>query len=96
MYDLTGKVALITGSSMGLGKAFALDLARAGASVVINDPEGGDDAQAALTEVGSIGRGNTALVTCDIGDPVSVARMVDTILERFKKIDMLRHLTPTT
>ena len=42
MYDLTGKVALVTGSSMGLGKAIALDLARVGAAVIVNDPEGGE------------------------------------------------------
>ena len=40
MYDLSGKVALVTGSSMGLGRAFALDLARAGASVVVNNRKG--------------------------------------------------------
>jgi NAD(P)-dependent dehydrogenase (short-subunit alcohol dehydrogenase family) len=88
VYDLTGKVALVTGSSMGLGKASALDLARAGACVVINDPEGGDLAKAVVKEIKAIGR-ETVLITCDVGDPDSVARMVETILVRFKKIDIL-------
>ena len=88
MYDLTGKVALITGSSMGLGKASALDLARAGACVVINDPEGGDLAKAVVKEIKAIGR-ETILIPCDVGDPESVAKMVEPSLVRFKKIDIL-------
>ena len=51
MYDLTGRVALITGSSMGLGKVFALDLAKAGACVVVNDPEGGEPAKSAAIAI---------------------------------------------
>lgn len=88
MYYLTGKVALVTGSSMGLGKAFALDLARAGASVVVNDPEGGVPAETVVREIEAMGR-ETAIVPCDVGDAEGVARIVDTILARFKKIDIL-------
>ena len=88
MYDLTGKVALVTGSSMGLGRAIALDLARAGASVVVNNRKGGETAEAVVREIEAMGR-KTNLVPCDIGEAESVARMVDTILGRFKKVDIL-------
>lgn len=88
MYDLTGKVALVTGSSMGLGKAFAMDLARAGANVVVNNRSGGELAEAVAKEIEAMGR-EAAVVPCDIGDADSVAKMVDTILKRFKRIDVL-------
>ena len=88
MYDLTGKVALVTGSSMGLGRAYALDLAKAGAGVVVNDPEGGELARSVVKEIKEMGR-ESALVPCDVGDAEGVAKMVDTILGRFKKIDIL-------
>jgi len=88
MYDLSGRVALVTGSSTGLGKAFALDLARAGAHVVVNNRKGGASAEAVVKEIENLGRG-AALVPCDIGDPESVAKMVNAILSRFGKIDIL-------
>jgi len=88
VYDLTGKVALITGSSMGLGRAFALDLAKAGANVIVNNRKGGEAAEAVVKEIESMGR-EAALAPCDIGNAESVAKMVDTILSRFRKIDIL-------
>lgn len=88
MYDLTGKVALVTGSSMGLGKAYALDLARAGASVVVNDPEGREAAEAVVKEIEVMGR-KSFLAPCDVGQPDSVEKMIDDILGRFERIDIL-------
>ena len=88
MYDLSGKVALVTGSSMGLGKAFALDLAKAGAKVVVNNRRGGEWAEAVVREIEDLGQ-EAMLAPCDIGDAGSVAQMVDSILDRFKKIDIL-------
>jgi len=88
MYDLSGKVALITGSSMGLGKAYALDLARAGARVVVNDPEGSEPAEAVVKEIEAMG-GEAILVPCDVGCAEAVAEMIDTILDRFNKVDIL-------
>ena len=88
MYDLTGKVVLVTGSSMGLGRHFALDLARAGANIVVNDPVGGEPARSVITEIEEMGR-KAIFVLCDVGDSENVARMVNTILDRFSKIDIL-------
>lgn len=88
MYDLTGKVALVTGSSMGLGKAFALDLARAGAAVVVNNRQGGELAEGVVSQIKALGR-EALLAPCDISDPDSVQEMVKVILSHFGKIDIL-------
>jgi len=88
MYNLSGKVALVTGSSVGLGRAFALDLARSGTSVVVNNRKGGEIAEAVVKEILDMGQ-QAMLVPCDIGDPQSVSKMVDTVLTKFKKVDIL-------
>jgi NAD(P)-dependent dehydrogenase (short-subunit alcohol dehydrogenase family) len=88
VYDLTKKVALVTGSSMGLGKVFALDLARAGARVVVNDPEGGRLAKSVVKEIEAMGR-EAILVPCDVADAEGVSKMVDIIVDRFNKVDIL-------
>lgn len=88
MYDLSGKVALVTGSSMGLGRAFALDLARAGARVVVNNRKGGAVAESVVKEIQDMG-GQAMLAPCDIGDPKSVSDMVDTVMARFKSVHIL-------
>jgi NAD(P)-dependent dehydrogenase (short-subunit alcohol dehydrogenase family) len=54
--DLTGKKALVTGASRGLGRAIALSLARAGADVVITYEKSADKAQAVASEIKALGR----------------------------------------
>ncbi|MDU1084675.1 MAG: SDR family NAD(P)-dependent oxidoreductase, partial [Leclercia adecarboxylata] len=54
--DLTGKKALVTGASRGLGRAIALSLARAGADVVITYEKSADKAQAVADEITAMGR----------------------------------------
>lgn len=54
--DLTGKKALVTGASRGLGRAIALSLARAGADVVITYEKSVDKAQAVADEIKATGR----------------------------------------
>jgi len=54
--DLTGKKALVTGASRGLGRAIALSLARAGADVVITYEKSVDKAQAVADEIKALGR----------------------------------------
>ena len=59
--DLTGKRALVTGASRGLGRAIALSLARAGADVVITYEKSADKAQAVADEIKALGRHGEAV-----------------------------------
>ena len=75
MPDLTGRVALVTGASRGIGRAVALELASAGASVAVNYRERTDAAEAVCAEI--IGAGGTAIaVQADVVDPDAVGEMV--------------------
>ena len=56
MADLTGRQALITGAGRGIGKGCALEIARAGADVVINDRPGSPDLEATADEIRALGR----------------------------------------
>jgi len=72
---LTGKVALVTGGSRGLGRAIALTLARRGADVVINYVHNAEAAAQVLTEVEALGRRALA-VQADVGDYDQAAQLV--------------------
>jgi NAD(P)-dependent dehydrogenase (short-subunit alcohol dehydrogenase family) len=81
LFDLTGKVALVTGASRGIGYAIAQEMARAGAAVSIcsNEPDEISQATAALTGSGARCLG----VTCDVssdGDLDRLVRETETIL----------------
>jgi 3-oxoacyl-[acyl-carrier protein] reductase len=88
MWDLNGKICLITGSSMGLGKAYALAFSKAGATVVVNDPDGGALARNAVEEIEQ-GGGKAFLAACDIAKPEQVEKMVKEVLRRYNRLDIL-------
>jgi 3-oxoacyl-[acyl-carrier protein] reductase len=69
--SLAGKNALVTGGSRGIGKAIALELGRAGASVVVGYRSGADEAEAVAAEIG--GRA----VQVDVSDPDSARALVE-------------------
>jgi len=86
-FDLTGKVAVITGASRGLGQTFARAMARAGADLVITsrDPETLNPFQ---TEIEAMGRKSLAL-QLDVRDYESIQRMVQAATAHYGKIDIL-------
>ena len=88
MIDLTGKIALVTGSSMGIGKTIAFELAKDGATTIINDPIGGEEAESAVKMIQGLGQ-EAYYINCDVSAAAQVPKMIDTILERYKKIDIL-------
>ena len=88
LFDLTGRVALVTGGARGLGEASSRTLARLGAVIVLSDI----DAEAASatadrlsTETGAqvLGRG------CDVTDPDAVDRLVSGLIEELGRLDIL-------
>ncbi|MGN6325732.1 SDR family NAD(P)-dependent oxidoreductase [Pseudolysinimonas sp.] len=86
-FDLTGRTALVTGSTRGLGRAMALALADAGAAIVVN----GRDAAAAETvraELEAVGA-RTLVALGDVTVRAEVERIRDAVLAEFGRLDIL-------
>jgi len=87
-FRLDGRVALVTGSSRGLGKGIALELARAGARVAINYANSREDAEQALAELQAIGP-TCCLVQADVTNEAGVQRLCDSVAQQLGPIDIL-------
>ena len=88
LFDLTGRVVLVTGSTKGIGRAMAEGCARAGATVVVSSrkQELCDDVAAEIADT----TGATAIgVACHVGDWDSIPAIVGSIIERTGRIDVL-------
>lgn len=87
LFDLTGKVAIITGSTKGIGKSIAEEYAKAGARVVISSRK----AEACEQVAGELrAQGFEALaVACHVGDKAQLQNLVEQTLAAFGKIDIL-------
>lgn len=88
MVNLQGKVALVTGASGGIGKAIALELAKSGATVVINYSKDDNGAETTLAEIIAIG-GYGKLIKGNIGDAKRAKKIIDFVIQDFGKIDIL-------
>ena len=87
LFDLSGKVALITGSSRGIGRAIAEAMAESGAKVVISGRKA-ESCQAAATEMTA--RGHAVLaVPGNVSSKDDLQRLVDTTLAKWGRIDIL-------
>jgi NAD(P)-dependent dehydrogenase (short-subunit alcohol dehydrogenase family) len=88
LFDLTGRVALVTGGSRGLGRAMVLGLARAGADVVIASRK--LDACEALAREVAETTGRAALpYACHVGEWDQLPGLVDAAYDRFGRLDVL-------
>lgn len=88
MFSLDGKVALVTGSSKGLGKAMAFALGQAGAKVALNYRHGRDTAAASFAEFRDRGLAGD-LFAGDVTDPDAVPAMCAAIADRLGPIDIV-------
>jgi 3-oxoacyl-[acyl-carrier protein] reductase len=86
--DLTGRVALVTGASRGIGRATAIELAREGCDVICNYHLRDEDATATAKEIRELGR-EVLLARADVSVREEVDRMVSEALDRFGRIDIL-------
>jgi NAD(P)-dependent dehydrogenase (short-subunit alcohol dehydrogenase family) len=85
--DLTGKVAVVTGSGRGLGLAYATELARSGAAVVINDVDA-EVAEAAVRTITDAGGSAVAEVVA-VGTSEAAQALVDRAVNEFGRLDIL-------
>lgn len=85
---LNNKIALVTGSSQGIGRAIAVRFAQEGADVVINYNRGAKGAEEALAEIEATGR-RGLIVQADLGKVADIQRLVNTAVEHFGRLDVL-------
>lgn len=88
MGQLDGKVAMVTGSAVGLGRAIALAYVVEGAKVVVNYSRSERDAEETAAKIAEMG-GEALLARADVSSDEQVRRMVSQTLERFDRIDIL-------
>ena len=88
MSKLTGKVAIVTGASKGIGAAIATSLAAEGAAVVVNYASSKAGADAVVARIGAAG-GKAIAVHGDVSKQSDAQGLVDAAIEQFGRLDIL-------
>ena len=88
MFDLKDKTAIVTGSSMGIGSAAALYLAKCGADVAVNYRSHDKEAKALAAEIEKMGR-RALVIKCDVSSFDQAEKMVEEVIAEFGKLDIL-------
>ena len=86
--ELTGAVAIVTGSARNIGRAIARELATAGAAVIVNTRRSVQEAEAVVSEIRDAG-GRAALHAGDISQPDAATALVAVAVEHFGRLDIL-------
>jgi 3-oxoacyl-[acyl-carrier protein] reductase len=89
MYDLTGKVALVTGGGRGLGRAIALALAQQGADVGVNFRSNADSAAEVVAKIGAMGRSAIPIQGDTSAGREACEAIVKATIDEFGKVDIL-------
>jgi 3-oxoacyl-[acyl-carrier protein] reductase len=93
--DVNGKVAIVTGSATGVGRATALQLAQRGCAVVVNYTKSEQEAQETLADCKKLGV-PALLAKCDVSDDAAVRRMVRQTVDELGGVDVLVNNAGTT
>jgi 3-oxoacyl-[acyl-carrier protein] reductase len=93
--DFTGRIAVVTGSSRGLGRAIALKLARLGAGVVVNYQKNAAAAEEVAAEIKASG-GQALTVQADVSKAEDVERLIRQTVEAYGRLDILVNNAGTT
>ena len=88
MASLHGKLALVTGAGRGIGAAIALELARAGADVIVNYHRSEEKARDVQTRIETLGR-RAMIVRADVAQKADIDRMFDEVESAWGKVDIL-------
>ncbi len=86
-FELQGRKAIVTGGAKGIGKAAVKGLAEQYVDVALVDIDA-QWAQKTVEEINAIGRGKVFFVSCDVTKPDAVKAMVQTVVEKFGRIDI--------
>lgn len=86
-YSFQGKNALVTGSSKGIGRAVAIELAKGGANVTINCARSRDEADEVAKEIKGLGQ-KAIVVVCDVSNQEAVEGMVQQTVDAFGSLDL--------
>jgi 3-oxoacyl-[acyl-carrier protein] reductase len=86
--DLEGKVAIVTGGSLGIGTAIALDLAKNGANVAINYRKHDKEAKEVVAQIEKMGR-KGLVVKADVSSFEDAQKMVETVVKELGRVDIL-------
>ena len=87
--DFKGKIALVTGSSRGIGKATIIELASKGCNVIINYVNGEKEAEELKKYVNNKFNIDVMVIKADVSNEEEVKEMIDKIITKFNKIDIL-------
>jgi len=86
--ELDGKTALVTGAGRGLGRAIALELARAGADVALHHRRSAEGARSAASEIAALRR-RAEVFGADLSDAAQIAGLFAAVAEAFGRLDVL-------
>ena len=86
--DISNRVAIVTGSGRGIGRAIALKLAEVGATVVVNDIGDAEPVNSVVEEIKAM-KGQSLAIMADVSSASDVAGMVETTISTFGKVNIL-------